>query len=170
VRPLLALLLGASLAVGVGVALVALAGPASAQSAAPGVRLSFDIGAFDAARHDFLIEAVVVSDGLREGEDFTVALRGAGDRVLWSATRTYSAPSVRIALDVPVGVAAVTSTDVAQAVPPLEIEAVPPQAPSAMEGTGGSGQLTLSMVVTLIVVIVVFRSPLPSVQTSRWTK
>jgi hypothetical protein len=154
--------------------LAVLAAPAGAQdepaTTAPGIRIALDTGRYDAAHDDFLIQAVEVSGGLREGEEFTVELRGAGDQLLWAATREYTAPSVRIEVDTAVAVTAVTSTDVSQAALPPEVEAVPPQAPAAMEGSGGSGQLTLSMVVTLVVLVVVFRSPLPSAQTSRWTK
>jgi hypothetical protein len=170
-------LLGAAI---VALAVLAPAHPAGAQEGAdgtgtsdgppPGVRISFDTGGFDAGNDRFLIEAVVVEGGLREGEDFTVELRGAGGGVLWSATRAYNPPSTRIELDAPVAVNAVDSAAVFQAELPTVVEAVPPQAPAAMEGSGGSGQLTLSMVVTMIVLLVVFRSPLPSAQTSRWTK
>jgi hypothetical protein len=170
-------LLGAAL---VAIAALSVAHPAGAQDATdvngtpegppPGVRISFDTGGFDAGSDRFLIEAVVVEGGLREGEDFTVELRGTDGTVLWSATRSYSAPSTRIELDRPVAVSAVNSAAVFQAELPTVVEAVPPQAPAAMEGSGGSGQLTLSMVVTMIVLLAVFRSPLPSAQTSRWTK
>ncbi len=165
-------------AFGLLVALAVLLGgaPAGAQESEatpdePGAAdISIEIGAYDGGRHDFLVKAVVVRGELREDVDFTVELRGNGGRVLWSATRTYPGGSLRIEVDVPVGVGDVTSTGISQAAIPLEVEVVPPDAPSAVEGTGGSGQLTLSMVVTIIVVAVVFRSPLPSAQTSRWTK
>ncbi len=134
------------------------------------VDVSLEIGDYDSGRRDFLVKAVEVRGGLRDEVEFTVELKGSGGRVLWSATRAFAPPSMRIEVDTPVGVRDVTSTGVSQAAIPLEVEVVPPDAPSAMEGTGGSGQLTLSMVVTIIVVAVVFRSPLPSAQTSRWTK
>jgi hypothetical protein len=159
--------------VGALVALLALAGPVHAQEPpepAPQVDISFDVGGYDSARDDFLVKAVEVRGGLREDEEFTVELKGSGGRVLWSATRTFAPPSMRIEVDVPVGVGDVTSTSISQAALPLDVQVVPPDGPSATLGTGGSGQLTLSMVVTIIVVAVVFRSPLPSAQTSRWTK
>jgi hypothetical protein len=165
------------LAVGLVLALALLLGASSAVGAQepeppePGaVDIEIELGGYDAGRHDFLVKAVVVGGELRDDVDFTVELRGNGSRLLWSATRTYGGSPMRIEVDVPVGVGDVTSTGISQAALPLDVQLVPPDGPSATLGTGGSGQLTLSMVVTIIVVAVVFRSPLPSAQTSRWTK
>ena len=169
------LVLGATLGVvGALVLFVALASPVHAQEtpepAPQEVDISFELGDYDSGRHDFLIKAVEVNGGLRAGEEFTVELRGSGGRELWSATQVFTAPSMVIPVTERVGVGDVTSAGVAQKTLEVVLDAVSPDAPSAMEGTGGTGQLTLSMVITIVVVAVVFRSPLPSAQTSRWTK
>lgn len=160
--------------VGALVGVAALAGPAHAQDggeAPPAeVDISFDTGGYDAGRRDFLITVVEIRGGLREGEEFTVELGGSGGRVLWSATRVFTAPLTRVEVDEKVAVGDVTSASVSQRSLEVVLDAVSPDVPSAVEGTGGSGQLTLSMLVTIVVVAVVFRSPLPSAQTSRWTK
>ena len=149
-----------------------LADPAHAQEELVGnVDITFDVGDYDAAIDDWAIEVVEVTGDLAVGEDFTVELTGEGGVVVWSATQPYTAPVTRIEVTPPVGVADVVSAGVSQ---PLTIvggvQIERPEITWSASGGGGSGQLALSMVLAIIVVAVVFRTPLPSASTQRWTR
>lgn len=145
--------------------------PAGAQVPAPEpVDISFDLGPFDGSLGDWPVTAVKVQGNLTEGEEFTVELRGSGGTLLWSATASFVAPVTRIEV-AGVTVRAVTWAGLSQAVrslPAAEIDR--PEINRSTPGTGGSGQLALSMVLAVIIVAVIFRTPLPSASTQRWTR
>jgi hypothetical protein len=151
----------------------ALAAPvASAQEPPIGeVDISFDVGEYDPARNDWTIEVVQVTGDLDEGQPFTVEVYGDGDEVLFSATQPYTSPTTRIEVTATVAVGDVESAGVSQpltAVAGVQVER--PEVDWSTSGGGGSGQLALSMVMAVIIVAIVFRTPLPSATTQRWTK
>ena len=154
-------------------ALLVVAAPASAQEEPTGtVNISFDVGEYDDALGDWPIDVVEVSGDLADGEDFTVELRDDDGAVLWSATQAFANDPTRITVDRPVAVADVADAGVSQPltiVGGVQVER-PPVTWSASGGGTGSGQLALSMVLAIIVVAVVFRTPLPSASTQRWTR
>jgi hypothetical protein len=161
------------------VAVLAGAVAASAQEVDPradegvvgAVQLSFVIGAFDVGLGDFPVTAVTVLDRGGSEAATTVELRGAGGRVLWSATVALTPPSTTIPVDPPVAVGAVESAGVARAAPVVAAEQfVPPEVFHSAQGGGGSGQLALSLVLVVALVAIVFRTPLPSATTQRWTR
>jgi len=148
------------------------AAPAAAQEEPIGnVDISFDVGEFDAQRNDWIVDVVVVSGDLEEGADFTVELLGDGDVVLFTATQPYSAPATRIEVTQAVSVGDVTNAGVSQ--PQTVVAGAQVQRPEvdwSASGGGGSGQLALSMIMAVIIVAIVFRTPLPSASTQRWTR
>lgn len=156
-----------------GVALVTVAGPASAQEepVVGAVDISFDVGSFDGELGDWTIDVVVVSGELEVGAPFTVELLGEGDAVIWAATQPFTGSPMRISVDQAVAVGDVTSAGVAQAQPIVGgVQVQRPPVEWSASGGGGSGQLALSMVLAIIVVAVVFRTPMPSASTQRWTR
>jgi len=149
--------------------------PASAQDEGDeiigNVEISFDVGEFDPVEEDWTIDVVEVSGELQDGVDFTVELTGEDGEVVWSATERFTAPVTRIDVTTPVTVGAVVDAGVSQgitAVAGVQIE--PPVLEWKGGGGGGGGQLALSMVMTVLLVAMVFRTPLPSATTQRWTK
>ena len=50
------------------------------------------------------------------------------------------------------------------------VQIEPPEIEWKAGGGGGGGQLALSMVMAVLLVAIVFRTPLPSASTQRWTK
>jgi hypothetical protein len=146
-------------------------GPTTTGSGSPRVDISFDIGAFDPELDDFAVVAVVVRGETASPASTTVALRGSGGELLWSATVTLTPPSTTIRVDPPVAVGEVASAGLEQAVPLVAAEAfVPPDVFHSGRGGGGSGQLALSLVLIVALVAIVFRTPLPSTSTERWTR
>lgn len=148
------------------------AAPASAQEEPLGnVDISFDVGEYDVTLGDWAVTVVEITGDLADGQPFTAELTGAGGEVLWSSTQTFTAPSMRIEVSPPVAVGAVTAAGVSQ--PQTEVAGVQVERPPvtwSAAGGGGSGQLALSMVMAVIMVAIVFRSPLPSSSTQRWTR
>jgi hypothetical protein len=149
-----------------------LAAPASAQEEPIGkVEINLDVGSFDPDMGDWAVKAVEITGGLADRQPFTAELTGAGGEVLWSSTQAFTAPSMRIEVAPPVAVGAVTAAGVSQpqtTVAGVQIER--PEVTWSAAGGGGSGQLALSMVLAIFVVAVVFRTPLPSASTQRWTR
>ncbi len=154
------------------VGFVAAATPASAQEDAIGnVDISFDVGELDPVVGDWAIEAVEVSGGLEEGRDFTVELTGDDGDVLWSATQPHTVPVTRIPVTDVLTVGEVTGAGVSQGLTVVAgVQIEPPEVDWKGGPGGGGGQLTLSMVMTVLLVAIVFRTPLPSATTQRWTK
>ena len=149
------------------------AAPAGAQEDGPRqVDISFDVGSYDSSLGDFPVTAVVVRGDGQEGQPVTVEVRDTRGNVIWSGEATFSPPEVRIPVDPPIAVADVGSASLAQALPVVAAEQfVPPEVFHSMEGgAGGSGQLALSMVLIVALVALLFRSPLPSASTQRWTR
>ncbi len=159
---------------------VALAGvwlvPAAAQES-PGsddaprsVNISFDLGDFDTARGDWPVSTVIVDGDLDEGVDFTVELRGTGDRVIWSAVRAFTLPQTRIGTGEFIGVGDVTRAGISQALTLDPLLVQPELSENPVQGGGGStGQVATSMVLVIIIAVILFRTPLPSASTQRWT-
>jgi len=134
------------------------------------VDIAFDVGDIDPAVGDWTVDAVEVTGDLEDGGDVTVELRGDGDRLLWSGTAPYTGPGTRIEVE-GVTVGEVVRAEVAQGitvVAGVQIEA--PAVDWSAAGGGGGGQLALSMVMAVLLVAIVFRTPLPSATTQRWTK
>ena len=148
------------------------AAPATAQEEPIGnVDITFDVGDYDPARNDWTIEVVQVTGDLEEGQPFTVEVYGEGDEVLFTATQPYTSPATRIEVTATVAVGDVERAGVSQAI--TEVGGVVidrPEVEWSTSGGGGSGQLALSMVMAVIIVAIVFRTPLPSASTQRWTK
>jgi hypothetical protein len=69
-----------------------------------------------------------------------------------------------------VAVGDIASAGISQRLPVVAAEQVVPEVNHTTEGGGGSGQLALSMVVIIALVALVFRTPLPSASTARWTR
>lgn len=135
------------------------------------VEISFDVGSFDAELDDWGIEVVIVSGDIEVGVPFTVELRGEADAVVWTATQAFTGSPMRIPVDPPIAVGAVTSAGVSQPQPIVGgVQVERPPVEWSASGGGGSGQLALSMVLAVIVVAVVFRTPMPSASTQRWTR
>ena len=157
-----------------GLALVSAAAPAAAQDGAEGdVEITFDTGDFDSEQGDWPITVVYVSGEMQAGEPFTVELTGADGAVLWSATEIFTAPTTTFAVVPFVPVGAVTGAGVSQAVAEVAgdtVERRPPEVLSQGAGGGGGGTLALSMVLAVVLVAIVFRTPLPSASSQRWTK
>ncbi|MGH9086000.1 MAG: hypothetical protein ACRDYW_11140 [Acidimicrobiales bacterium] len=145
---------------------------ASAQEPAIGeVDITFDVGEYDPARNDWTIDVVQVTGDLEEGQPFTVEIYGAGDEVLFSATQPYTSPATRIDVTATVAVGEVESAGVSQPLTVVAgVQVERPEVDWSTSGGGGSGQLALSMVMAVIIVAIVFRTPLPSASTQRWTK
>lgn len=149
-------------------------GPAGAQTGddvVGEVEISFDVGDFDPTVGDWTIDAVVVSGDLEDGIGFTIEVTGASGEVLWSATQPFDAPVTRIPVPVAVAVADVADAGVSQGITAVAgVQVEPPTVDWSASGGGGAGQLALSMVMAVLLVAIVFRTPLPSATTRRWTK
>jgi hypothetical protein len=149
------------------------AGPAGAQAPEDRVDVTFDVGDFDGERGDWPITVVYVAGDLAEGEPFTVVLTGEDGTVVWSATEPFTAPVTAVTVDRFVAVGDVVEAGLSQSLPEVAgdvVERPPPEVLSQGAGGGGSGQLALSMVLAVILVAIVFRTPLPSQTSQRWTK
>ena len=151
------------------------AGPAAAQEVDEegNVEITFDVGEFDGERGDWPFTVVYVAGDLTEGEPFTVVLSGDDGTVLWSGADRFTAPVTTVAVDRFVAVGDVVEAGISQSVPEVAGDVVERPAPEVLSqgaGGGGSGQLALSMVLAVILVAIVFRTPLPSQTTQRWTK
>jgi hypothetical protein len=158
------------------VAVVALLLGAPAAAAQDGevigdVDISFDVGAVDPATGDWRIEAVEVSGDLEAGQDFTVELLDDDGAVRWTATSVFTPPVTRIEVIEDVSVGDVASAGVEQGLTIVGgVQIDPPVVEWSAGGGAGGGQLALSMVMAVLVVAIVFRTPLPSASTQRWTK
>jgi hypothetical protein len=162
---------GALLAVSA-VALLASIAPAGAQEddVIGGVDISFDVGELDPAAGDWTIDAVEVSGELEERE-FTVELTDADGEVVWSATVAFTAPVTRIPVTDVVTVGEIAGAGVSQGITVVGgVQIEPPAVDWKGGGGGGGGQLALSMVMTVLLVAIIFRTPLPSATSQRWTK
>ena len=163
------------LIVGVCAAVVVSASTASAQDgeAIGEVDISFDVGPFNEAEGDWLIEVVQVAGDLEDGQEFTVELTDSDGDTVWSATVAFDGPVTRIPVSEPVTVGEVAAAGVSQAQAPAVVGGVqiePPIVDWRAAGGGAGGQLALSMVMAVLLVAIVFRTPLPSASTQRWTK
>lgn len=171
-RALISLLISATV-LGVA-ALLINAAPASAQEADEvlgEVDISFVVGEYDPALDDWAVTAVEVSGDLEDGRPFTVTVTGAGGEELWAATQAFDAPVMQIPVNPVVGVGEITAAGVSQ--PLVEVGGAVverPQVDWSRAGGGGSGQLALSIILAILVVAIVFRTPLPSATSQRWTK
>ena len=135
------------------------------------VEINFDVGDFDDTAGDWTIDVVEVSGDLEDGQEFTVELTDSDGEVVWSATEAFDGPVTRIPVTEPITVGEVAAAGVSQA--PTEVGGVqiePPIVEWGAAGGGGGGQLALSMVLAVLLVAIVFRTPLPSSSTARWTK
>jgi hypothetical protein len=157
------------------VVMAGVAAPAGAQEADEerNVEITFDTGDFDSEQEDWPITIVYVTGDLDPGEPFTVELTGEGGAVLWSATEVFTAPTTTFTVVPFVPVGAVTGAGVSQAIAEVAgdvVERRPPEVLSQGAGGGGGGTLALSMVLAVVLVAIVFRTPLPSATSQRWTK
>lgn len=133
--------------------------------------ISFDVGDYNPELHDWRVDAVLVSGDLQDGEDITIELLGANDRVLWTATAPFTAPQVRIEVHDTVVVGDVAAAGLSQEGEPIDPQLVPSEVVDPVQGGGGSsGQVATSMVLVIIVAVILFRTPLPAASTQRWTK
>ena len=162
--------LGASL---LGVAVLG-AVPAGAQeSEERDVEITFDTGDFDAEAGDWGVTVVYVSGDMEDGVPFTVELYGDGDTVLWSGTEDFTEPTTAVAVDQFVAVGEVVEAGISQALPEVagvidQRQEVEVQRQGA--GGGGGGALALSLVLAVVLLAILFRTPLPSAVSQRWTK
>lgn len=150
------------------------AAPASAQEAddvVGEVDISFVVGDYDAELDDWVVTAVEVSGDLEDGQPFTVTVTGPGGEDLWAATQAFDAPVMQIPVNPVVAVGEITAAGVSQPLAEVGGAVVErPQVDWGRAGGGGSGQLALSVILAILVVAIVFRTPLPSATTQRWTK
>lgn len=155
-------------------AVVLVPAPAGAQTEEErAVTIEFDVGDFDAEQGDWPVTVVYVSGDLAPGEAFTVELRDDGGEVVWSGSDTFDGSTTALAVDGFVAVGDVTEAAISQSIPAVAGDVVTRPVPEVLQqgsGGGGGGQLALSMVVAVILVAILFRSPLPSASTQRWTK
>lgn len=154
-----------------GVCLVVLPSTAASAQEEPGgaVDISFDVGEFDEAAGDWTIDVVEVSGDLVDGQEFTVELTDAQGEVVWSATEDFTDPVTQIPVATTVTVGEVASAGIAQDVIDV-VQIEPPTVEWGASGGGGGGQLALSMVMAVLLVAIVFRTPLPSATSQRWTR
>ena len=155
------------------VLVLAMPRPAAAQDGdvAGDVSIEFDVGDIDPDTGEWMIDAVLVSGDLEEGAEFTVVLTDADGAEVWSSTQEFTAPVTEIEVTEPLAVGDVASAGVEQAqtiVGGVQIEA--PEVEWSAGGGAGGGQLALSMVLAVLLVAIVFRTPLPSATTQRWTR
>ncbi|MFL6205232.1 MAG: hypothetical protein ACJ739_07750 [Acidimicrobiales bacterium] len=135
------------------------------------VQISFDVGDLDPRAGDWTIDAVEVSGDLEDGQEFTLVLTKADGAELWSSTQEFTGPVTRIEVSRPLTVADVASAGVEQGLTEVAgVQIEPPTVDYGASGGGGGGQLALSMVMAVLLVAIVFRTPLPSASTQRWTK
>ena len=137
------------------------------------VEITFDTGDFDAGEGDWSITVVYVSGDMEDGVPFTVELYGEDDTVLWSGTEDFTEPTTAVAVDRFVAVSEVVEAGVSQALPEVagqidERQRVEVQRQGA--GGGGGGALALSLVLAVVLLAILFRTPLPSAVSQRWTK
>jgi len=150
--------------------------PASAQAPEDEVRevtIDFTVGDFDADRGDWGIEAVTVAGDIDPTEPFTVLLSDEDGDELWSGTAPYEQPSTTVPVDGFVAVGDVTEAAISQSVPAVAGDVVTRQDVDLDQqgnGQGNGGQLALSMVLAVIMVAILFRSPLPAATTQRWRR
>ena len=114
-----------------------------------------------------------VSGDLEDGEDFTVELTGAGRRGGVVGDRAVHAHRSRGSRSpTPVAVGEVAAAGVSQGITVVagRADRAAGARLEACGGGGGAGQLALSMVMAVLLVAIVFRTPLPSATTQRWTK
>lgn len=161
-------------ALGVAV-LITVAAPAGAQESSDerGVEITFDVGDFDGDEGDWPITVVYVAGDMEDGEPFTVELLDEDGAVLWSATEAFTAPITTVTVEPFVAVGEVAEAEVSQAVAAVAgavVERPPAEVLRQGAGGGGGGTLALSMVLAVVLVAIVFRTPLPSASTQRWTK
>jgi hypothetical protein len=165
---------GIALAVVTGAALLlGSAAPASAQDddVIGGVDISFDVGDLDPVEGDWTIDAVEVSGELEDGRDFTLELTGEDGAVIWSSTQPFTAPLTRVTLTDAITVSEVAAAGVSQGITLVGgVQIEPPDVDWKGGPGGGGGQLALSMVMAVLLVAIVFRTPLPSASSQRWTK
>lgn len=135
------------------------------------VDISFDVGDIDPVEGDWTIDAVEVSGELEDGRDFTLELTGEDGGVIWSSTQPFTAPVTRITVTDAVTVSEVAAAGVSQGITVVGgVQIEPPEVDWQGGPGGGGGQLALSMVMAVLLVAIVFRTPLPSASTQRWTK
>jgi hypothetical protein len=149
------------------------AAPASAQDddVIGAVDISFDVGDLDPIEGDWTIDAVEVSGELEEGRDFTLELTDEDGGVIWSSTQPFTAPVTRVTVTDVITVSEVAAAGVAQGITVVGgVQIEPPEVDWQGGPGGGGGQLALSMVMAVLLVAIVFRTPLPSASTQRWTK
>lgn len=163
-----------SLALGVA-SIFVLATPAGAQDTDEdrSVEITFDVGDFDSERGDWAITVVHVTGEMEPDQTFTVELLDDDGVVLWSGADTFTAPTTSISVLPFVAVGDVAGTSISQTLPEVlgeAVERVPAEVLSQGAGGGGGGTLALSMVLAVVLVAIVFRTPLPSASTQRWTK
>jgi hypothetical protein len=160
---------------GRGLLLIVLAGRAAPASAQDGVdeprevEVGFDLGEYVGG--DWTVDAVVVEGDLDEGQDVTVQILGTSGRVLWQGTLPFTKPSLRIPLDQRVLVGDVESAGISQALTIVDTLLVEPDINAPVSGGGGgAGQIATTMVLVIIIAVILFRTPLPSASSQRWTK
>lgn len=147
--------------------------PVAAQERDPAeprdVSVRFDLGEYDGG--DWTIAAVVVDGDLDEGQDVTVQILGTNERVLWEGARTFTGEALRIPVDQRILVGDVESAGIAQALTIVDPLLVEPEINDPVAGGGGgTGQIATTMVLVIIIAVLLFRTPLPSAASQRWTK
>ena len=135
------------------------------------VDITFDLGDVDPASGDWTIATVIVSGDLADGQEFTVVLTDANDDEVWSATQEFTAPITEIPVTDRITVGDVANASVEQGLTVVGgVQIEPPVVEWGAGGGAAGGDLALSMVLAVLLVAMVFRTPLPSASTQRWTK
>jgi hypothetical protein len=136
--------------------------------------IAFDVGDFDVDLGDWTIDSVEVAGELVEGEAVTVELADEDGIVVWTGTASFTPPVVRLPVDRVVAVRDVAEARLAQDLP-VEVAGDVVQGRQAQvlsqgAGGGGSGELALSLVLAMFFLAILFRTPLPSAVSERWTR
>ena len=137
------------------------------------VEITFDTGDFDADAGDWPITVVYVSGDVDEAAPFTVELLGEDGGVLWTGTEDFDGPTTAVAVASFVAVGDVVQAAISQPDPEVAGDVTERDVVDVLrQGAGGSGggTIALSLVLAIILLAILFRTPLPSAVTQRWTK
>jgi hypothetical protein len=138
------------------------------------VQIEFETGDFDGERGDWSISVVhVTGSGLDAGQPLTLELKSDDGTVLWTGTEPASATTTSFTVVPFVAVQDVFRAAISQPLPEVAGDVVDRQEVEVRRqgaGGGGGGALALSMVLAVVLMAILFRTPLPSQVSQRWTK
>ena len=137
------------------------------------VQIEFETSDFDGERGDWSISVVhVTGSGLDAGQPLTLELKSDDGTVLWTGTEPASATTTSFTVVPFVAVRDVVRAAISQPMPEVAGDVVEREVEVRRQGAGGGGggALALSMVLAVVLMAILFRTPLPSQVSQRWTK